>query len=261
MMKIELSKLLTLIRHRDLAAARALILQHPDRFPLLVAMDGITQGQFHHEDVLGHSLSVAGAIDNTCRDQTLLAGLYHDCGKPRTRIAHPDGRITFYGHDEMGAGLVLEELAALGIDPESRREIALMVGLHMKAKRWSPEAQVSDKALKKFVDAAGRELGPLLMVMDADNRCHAPEHCQPELVPALRERIRTLYDRLPPKPVKLPVTGEQIMEVLGLSPGPEVGVYRRIAEHLLRMQPVYASDKLLNTLYWIKYNQKRPGHE
>ncbi len=99
--------------------------------PALDEARGMEQNPYHHKDVLGHILEVvvhtqeilrdpepvfrsqAGEVsaalgqelaDGLTRGQALLLGaLFHDVAKPATRAVQPGGRVTFFGHDRLGA--------------------------------------------------------------------------------------------------------------------------------------------------------------
>ena len=56
--------------------------------PELAAADGVTQGGFHHLDVLGHSLEALHQLIHDFPDADLTlrwATLLHDIGKPATK--------------------------------------------------------------------------------------------------------------------------------------------------------------------------------
>ncbi len=111
--------------------------------PEAAAMRGVEQSPFHHLDVFEHTLQVldaaadiaahpahylreAAAPVQAALDAEVgngftghiglrLAVLFHDISKPSTRVAGPDGRVSFMGHDRLGADtaeLVLERWKA-----------------------------------------------------------------------------------------------------------------------------------------------------
>jgi poly(A) polymerase len=99
--------------------------------PELEALKGVEQNPYHHLDVWGHTLEVlermldierdpepvfgphAEAVerelarplaDELTRGQALrLGALLHDIGKPATRAVSAEGRVLFWGHDDLGA--------------------------------------------------------------------------------------------------------------------------------------------------------------
>src|ERR1044072_6793906 len=89
--------------------------------PELEALKGVEQNPYHHHDVWGHTLEVleqliavehdlqavfgahADAEARTGGQAGRLAPLLHDAGKPATRAVSPEGRVLFWGHDQLGA--------------------------------------------------------------------------------------------------------------------------------------------------------------
>ena len=136
-------------RHRRRARARACELMDAHGLtdavlPELAALRGVEQNEFHHADVLGHTLEVLDAVAALERARRLgdnvadllaepladeltrggamrFAALLHDAAKPQTRGVRPDGRVTFIGHDEVGAELARDVLApAAGVPAHDR---------------------------------------------------------------------------------------------------------------------------------------------
>ena len=115
----------------------------------------MSQNAFHHKDVWEHSLLVMENCEdilselpyffealsdevaaNLGRDNrrslTKLAALLHDIGKPACREVNPDtGRITFYGHDEKGAGLIGEVAERLKMSNRDRDFLNVLVAEHL----------------------------------------------------------------------------------------------------------------------------------
>ena len=94
---------------------------------------GVDQSEYHHLDVLGHTMEVLANVvaierdpseifrgdadmvaaslseplaDGLTRGQALrITALLHDMAKAATRGVTPEGRVTFIGHDQMGADM------------------------------------------------------------------------------------------------------------------------------------------------------------
>jgi poly(A) polymerase len=196
----------------------------PHVLPELEAAVGVGQNEYHEEDVYHHTLAV---LARTPPDLvTRLAALYHDLGKPATRSVGEDGRVHFYDHEEAGAELAAARLRELKFPNEVADAVALLVRHHMRLKQGGPAAErVSDRALRRVRADLGDLLPRYLDLLHADNCAHAEGHAMPEQVPALKARFDALAHE-PPRP-KLPIGGHDVMEALGLRPGPEVG--RRLA--------------------------------
>ncbi len=190
--------------------------------PELAQADGVTQGGFHHLDVLGHSLEALHQLmqafpdaDPTLRWATLL----HDVGKPATKTYEAGGRhYHFYGHDKLGAeltGTILKRLRA----PETQGERAAnLVRYHMV------QLPKSDKEARRFVHRRRNLLPDLLKLMIADREAaRGPQSSEAgrrgyKLALA---RVLEIMNEAPPKAPLL--DGLEVMQLLDLSPGPRVG--------------------------------------
>src|SRR5688572_27231451 len=66
----------------------------------------IDQGSYHSKDVWGHTLDVVRKAEGSGL-LVMLGALFHDIGKPRTRSVEPDGRVRFFGHEDVGASMTV----------------------------------------------------------------------------------------------------------------------------------------------------------
>jgi hypothetical protein len=108
--------------------------------PDLATLVGCGQGtKTHFEgDVDIHTaMVVANQKRLACLDPRLdlnhvdfLAGLIHDLKKPATRCEHPDGSVTFPGHEERAAGCVPAISDRLGLSGEERDKLFYLVRWH-----------------------------------------------------------------------------------------------------------------------------------
>jgi tRNA nucleotidyltransferase/poly(A) polymerase len=181
----------------------------------------VGQNKYHQHDVYMHTLDVMRHAAPTYLNQ--LCALFHDCGKPLTRTEDKTG-IHFRGHEETGAHLAATFLEAMKC-PRSVVECVFTVTRHhMRLKNSGPRGElVSDKALRKFVLDLGEHLEIALDVMHADNCSHAEGYCQPDQIPGIRARIEKLNSVAPTTHVTLPISGVDVMRVLGIPPGKAVG--------------------------------------
>jgi poly(A) polymerase len=130
--------------------------------PELEALRGVEQSKYHHRDVHGHTIEVLqrtielqadpGAVlgsehgeelerllceplaDGLTRGDALRWGaLLHDAAKPSTREERPtDGRVTFIGHDGLGATLAKDLLTRLRTSVRLREHVAALVRHHLR---------------------------------------------------------------------------------------------------------------------------------
>jgi poly(A) polymerase len=185
----------------------------------------------HHKDVYEHTLTVVEQAIDYGRKYHLqddlvlrLAALLHDIGKPATRQLEAGGGVSFHHHDFVGAKLAKKRLRELRFDNDTVKSVSLLIELHLRFFGYSDQ-QWTDSAVRRYVRDAGPELNRLHALTRADvttrNRRKA-------------ERLEFAYDDLEHRIEKLAaeeelnalrpeLNGQEIMELLGIAAGPEVG--------------------------------------
>ncbi|UPK77223.1 CCA tRNA nucleotidyltransferase [Nocardioidaceae bacterium SCSIO 66511] len=192
-----------------------------------------------HKDVYQHSLTVLEqAIDLEHRldevpDLTIrLAALLHDIGKPRTRRFQADGTVTFHHHDVVGAKMTRKRMRALRFAGDITDDVAKLVELHLRFHGYGT-GEWTDSAVRRYVRDAGDQLERLHVLTRADsttrNRRKA-ERLQ-RVYDDLEERIGRLAEEEELASIRPDLDGNQIMGILGIGPGREVGeAYRYLLE-------------------------------
>ena len=184
----------------------------PEVLPELAACKGVGQGGFHTFDVFGHTLA---AVALTPPDLVIrLAALLHDVGKPPT--AGPDG--SFLGHEKVGAEMAVAALTRLRFPNAVVERVAKLVLMHLRPVYYGPEW--TDGAVRRLARDAGEDLPALIALARAD--IGASAYYQPGKLDELQERLDAA-ERERPTRLRAGVTGQDVMRVRGLEPGPEVG--------------------------------------
>ena len=173
-----------------------------------------------HKDVLAHTLAVA---DKTSPDRLLrLAALLHDIGKPRTR-AFGAGGVTFHHHEVVGARMARDRLTALRYPHDDVQVVTKLVELHLRFHTY--RLGWTDRAVRRYVRDAGPLLDRLNELTRSDcttrnaARARALERRMDELEARIVElRAKEEIDALRPE-----LNGRQVMDHLGVAPGPVVG--------------------------------------
>ncbi len=190
--------------------------------PEVQAMKGVEQRGWHTHDVFGHTVV---AVQLTPPDLTVrLATLLHDVAKPLT--AAPDG--SFLGHDLKGAPIAEELLKRLRFPNQEAERVARIVRLHMRPVYY--DSSWSDAAIRRLARDAGDVVWPLVAVARADIRASA--YPEPEKVDELAARLQAALSEQPGR-IKPKVSGKDIMRVLGLPAGREVGAIKERLEELV----------------------------
>ncbi len=190
-----------------------------------------------HKDVLHHTYAVVENCDR--RDLTLrLAALLHDVGKPKTRAITPEG-VQFHHHEVVGARMAEDILRRLRYPNEVVQDVRRLVELHLRfhgyGEGWT------DSAVRRYVRDAGPLLDRLNQLTRADvttgNRFKAKQFRA--LMDELEERIAHLAEQENLEAMRPPIDGRQIMEHLGLEPGPLVGQAREfLMEQRIERGPI-----------------------
>ncbi len=177
-----------------------------------------------------------------------LAALLHDVGKPATRSV-ADGRIRFLGHEKVSAALAVERATALRL---SRAEIARVEQIilhHMRPHLLAQEPVLTRRAIYRF----WRELGPagidVCLLALADHLATVGPTLQPEAWGNYLLRIGALLDgvlKLEPSPPTAPlVTGNDLIDALGLKPGPQIGDLLELIREAQAVGEISTTDEAL----------------
>ena len=195
-----------------------------------------------HKDVYEHTLTVLEqAIDLEHRlgggpdFVSRFAALMHDVGKPRTRRFLDDGTVTFHHHDVVGAKLTRKRMKALRFSNDEIDAVSSLVELHLRFHGYG-SGEWTDSAVRRYVRDAGDQLERLHVLTRADctTRNKRKADRLRRTYDDLEARIAVLAEQEELAAMRPDLDGNQIMEVLGLGPGREVGeAYRHLLE--LRM--------------------------
>ena len=174
----------------------------------------------HHKDVLAHTIAV---VAKTSPELVLrLAALMHDVGKPKTR-SFERGRATFHHHEVVGARMTRERLTALRYPTEIVDDVTQLVYLHLRIHTYA--MGWTDAAVRRYVRDAGELLEKLneLQRCDCTTRNERKARTLARRMDELETRISQLAAQEELRAIKPPLDGKQVMDFLGVAPGPVVG--------------------------------------
>ena len=213
----------------------------------------------HHKDVYEHTLTVVEQAIDYEKDYGLeqdlilrLAALMHDIGKPATRKLEAGGAVTFYHHDVVGAKLASKRLKELKFDNETIKAVSRLIELHLRFFGYSDQPW-SDSAIRRYVRDADEQLLRLHALTRADvtTRNQKKSDRLAHAYDDLEKRIAILAEQEELNAIRPDLSGEEIMEILGLTPGPEVGeAYRYLLELRLDEGPRSEEEAKSRLLAW-----------
>jgi poly(A) polymerase len=213
----------------------------------------------HHKDVYEHTLTVVEQAIDYEKDYGLepdfvlrFAALMHDCGKPKTRKLEPAGGVSFHQHDLVGARITKKRMQSLKFDNDTIKSVSRLVELHLRFFGYGEQAW-TDSAVRRYV----RDADDLLIRLHALTRADVTTRNKRKA-----ERLSFAYDDLEARIAKLreqeeldalrpDLSGEEIMQILDLKPGPEVGKARNFLMELrLEEGPLGAEEAKSRLLQW-----------
>ena len=220
--------------------------------PQLEESRGLEQSAYHHRDVLGHTLEVVQHVvevsadpepifrsraarvsaalgeplaDELTRGQVLVLGsLLHDMAKPATRAVTPEGRVTFIGHDRLGAQMADDLMRRLRVSTRLREQVVRLVRLHLPLGFLVHRTPLSLRQIDRYLRATAPAEIEVIVLSVADRLAtRGPRASEVSIARHLalaREMMDahlTLVDRGPVRPL---VPGDALAEALGRPPGP-----------------------------------------
>lgn len=229
--------------------------------PELPALQLEIDEHHRHKDVYEHSLKVLQqAVDleanhepNFEPDLILrLAALLHDIGKPRTRKFESGGGVSFHHHEVVGAKLARKRLTALRYPNEIIDSVCQLIALHLRFHGYG-SGQWTDSAVRRYVRDAGDQLIRLHKLTRAD--CTTRNQRRALILAStyddLEQRIAELSELEELNSIRPDLDGTQIMEILGIGPGPTVGkAYNYLLNCRLDEGPLSHEDAVAKLKEW-----------
>jgi poly(A) polymerase len=209
-----------------------------------------------HKDVYQHSLTVlrqAIELEEEAPDLVLRwSALLHDIGKPATRQHEADGGVSFHHHEVVGAKMVRKRMRALRYSKQMVDDVSQLVYLHLRFHGYG-DGKWTDSAVRRYVTDAGPLLPRLHKLVRAD--CTTRNKRRAARLQAgydqLEARIAELAAQENLDRVRPDLDGNQIMELLGIPAGPQVGeAWRFLKELRLDRGPLTNEEATAALLAW-----------
>ena len=214
----------------------------------------------HHKDVYEHSLTVleqAIGLEQRLGGPNLtlrLAALLHDIGKPKTKQLIPGGGVSFHHHEVVGARMCKERLKKLRFDNHLINDVAKLTFLHLRFHGYG-SGEWTDSAVRRYVRDAGELLTHLHLLTRADCTTRNKKKAEglAKTYDQLEKRIEDLMAQEELNKIRPDLTGDEIMQILGIKPSPTVGkAYEFLLELRLEHGPQGEEKAKEELLKWWK---------
>ncbi len=192
-----------------------------------------------------------------------LSGLFHDVGKLETQTVEGNGRIRFFGHDKVGAKIAAKRLRRLHLSNQAIKHVKFTVQNHMRPlsllNSLAPQKKPSRRAIYRFFRDA-KEAGldvSLLALADflatnnrLDNQRLSNQAEWEHLLAIVAELLHHYFNRheesVAPKPL---LNGHDLIQLLQLSPGPEIGRLLRLLEEAQAAGELHTKEAAIEFAY------------
>jgi poly(A) polymerase/tRNA nucleotidyltransferase (CCA-adding enzyme) len=181
---------------------------------------GVTQNKHHIYKCYEHYVrSLDYAAKKNFNKYVRLAALLHDVGKPETK----QGRgleSTFYGHEVVGAKMTAQILERLKFSKKDIEKVVKLVRYHLFY--YHPD-EVSESSVRRLLRKVGPEnIEELIQVRMADR---IGSGC-PKAEPYKLRHLKYVIEKVSQDPISvsnLKASGNDVMEISKIKPGPKVG--------------------------------------
>lgn len=181
---------------------------------------GVGQNKHHIYDCYTHALK---ALEYSAKKKfgmhARIASLLHDIAKPRVKAGEGPGS-TFYNHEVVGAKMTFDILSRLKFPKKDVEKIVTLVRYHLF---YYNVGEVSESSVRRLVRNVGKDnMEELLQVRQADRIGSGV----PKAEPYKLRHLKYIIEKVSQDPISvkmLKVNGKNVMNALGIAPGPKVG--------------------------------------
>ncbi|MCH1525057.1 MAG: CCA tRNA nucleotidyltransferase [Candidatus Actinomarina sp.] len=203
----------------------------------------------HHKDVYEHTLIVVDRVLPNIVSR--LAALLHDIGKPNTK-GIDNGKVHFRHHEVVGARISEQILKRLKYSKKEIQDICLLVENHLRPHTF--KMGWTDSAVRRYIVDSGEMIDKLNNLVRADittkNKNKYDEITT--YLDEMEDRIAEVKEKEELSNLRPPITGDEVMEIFDLQPGPTVGkIMKALYEQRLNEGEVSKEEaiKLAKAIY------------
>ncbi len=154
------------------------------------------------------------------------AALLHDIGKPRTKRFSESSGWTFHGHEDVGSRMIKRIFRRMKLPMDERMAyVEKLIRLHHRPVALVDE-EVTDSAVRRLLFDAGDDIDDLMTLVRADITSKNPRRVRRYLraFDRVEEKLVEVEEKDQLRQFQPPVDGHEIMQVLGVGEGVEIGI-------------------------------------
>jgi putative nucleotidyltransferase with HDIG domain len=213
--------------------------------PEMAPLKGCIQNPYHHLDVFDHTLEalerLPALVEQLGGERFLvapadcgLAGaaplaplawatLLHDVGKPVVRKVDEEGHIIFWHHDEVGVVMADAIARRLGMSRRFSAYLGVLILSHLRLGFLVRESPLTRRALVRYRRAVEPYVFESVLLSLADRLATRGDRTPPASLAKHYRLARQIWLEIPKEARPLPLSGADVMALLGLPEGPSVG--------------------------------------
>ena len=175
----------------------------------------------HHKDVYEHTLIVVDRVLPNIVSR--LGALLHDIGKPKTKGIE-NGKVHFRHHEVVGARMTKQILKRLKFSKKEIQDICLLVENHLRPHTF--KMGWTDSAVRRYIVDSGELMDQLNDLVRADITTKNKNKYDEinKYLDDMESRIAEVKEKEELSNLRPPVSGDDIMKLFNLKPGPSVGI-------------------------------------
>jgi poly(A) polymerase len=175
----------------------------------------------HHKDVYEHTLIVVDRVLPNIVSR--LGALLHDIGKPKTKGIE-NGKVHFRHHEVVGARMAKQILKRLKYSKKEIQDICLLVENHLRPHTF--KMGWTDSAVRRYIVDSGEMMDQLNNLVRADITTKNKNKYDEinKYLDDMESRIAEVKEKEELSNLRPPVSGDDIMKLFNLKPGPSVGI-------------------------------------
>jgi putative nucleotidyltransferase with HDIG domain len=173
-----------------------------------------------------------------------FATLIHDIGKPQTYKKLENGVITFYNHEVVSTAIAKRIAQRLRFSKKQTKKLVTLVRWH----QFTLDEKQTDSAIRRFIRRVGKDNIPDMLDLRVGDRLGGGARETSWRLEEFKKRLIEVQKQ-PFTVHDLKVDGNDVMKILKIKPGPEVGkILERLFDDVVKKKVVNEKKQLLNLL-------------